>query len=156
MKLPIDPYSLEEFFVKPTDEKGHGDKVSARVPPDLSRLVEVIVASKKFPYKTSSDLFRDAIWRLAALLSPHIDSFEGTTIIARLNIMEEILKPYRAGEKLVAEIDSLGLSLLALDSLSEKKRLVGITKENLEQVSSPYWRERALKLLREKYGEYIT
>ena len=155
MNLPSDPYDLDSYFIKPTDEKGHGDKVQARVPPDLSRVVDIIISSKKFPYRTSSDFFRDAIWRLAGLLAPKVDSYEGTTIIARLSIMEEILKPVKAGELLLKEIEDLGLRLLALDNLSEKKKLVKAIEENLKKVSSDYWRDRCLRTLKERYGEYL-
>ena len=157
MKGPfVDPYDLDSFFVKPTDVKGHGEKMSARVPPDLARVVDVIISSKKFPYKASGDFIRDAVWRLASLLSPLVDSYEGTTIMARLSIMEEILKPVKAGESLIKEIEDLGLRLLSLDNLSQKKKLVKAIKENLEAVSSDYWRDRSLRLLEGKYGEYLT
>ena len=155
MNLPSDPYSLEQFFIKPTDERGHGDKVSARVPPDLSRMVEIIVHSKKFPYQTSSDFFRDAVWRLCGLLAGEVDSYEITTIMAQLGAAEEILKPVEAGEKLLKVLDNLGSRLMALDDNNERKKMVGSVGEAFGQVKDPYWRKRCLRLLKERYGEYL-
>lgn len=156
MNLPSDPYVLDQFFIKPTDERGHGDKVQARIPPDLARIVEIIVASKRFPYQTVSDLFRDSIWRLAGLLAPKVDSFELTTIIAQLRASEELLKPVEAGEKLLKVLDNLGLRLMALDSNDERKRLVKTIEKEFGRVREPYWKERALRTLKERYGEYLT
>jgi len=151
----MDPYSLDEFFVKPTDEKGHGDKVSARVPPDLARLVEVIVASRRFPYQTSSDLFRDAIWRLAGFLSTQIDSFEGTTITVKLMASEETLRFQKSHSGLLKVVDDLAVELIALDSRTEKKRVVKRIWDHFESIKEPYWKERAQRSLKEKYGEYL-
>lgn len=156
MNLPGDPYDLNQFFIKSTDERGHGNKIQARIPPDLARIVEIIVASKRFPYQTSSDLLRDSIWRLAGLLAPKVDSYELTTIMAQLSASEELLKPVEAGEKLMKVLDNLGLRLMALDSNDERKKLVGKIKEELERVREPYWKERALRTLKERYGEYFV
>lgn len=156
MNLPSDPYSLEQFFIKPTDERGHGDKVAARIPPDLARVVEIIVHSKKLPYQTSSDFFRDAVWRLAGLLAPQIDSHEITTIMGQLGAVEELLKPMEAGEKLLKVLDNMGTRLMALDDNEERKKLVARVKERISQVKDDYWRERTLRALRDRYGEYLT
>jgi len=155
MNLPQDPYDLDQFFIKPTDEKGHGNKINARVPPDLSRLVDIIVSSKMFPYKTSSDFFRDAVWRLAGLLAPRIEYHEGTTIMAKLGAVEEILRTQEAGEKLLHVVDELSQRLIMVDNTEEKKKLVGKVKKNFEQVKETYWRDRCLRTLKERFGEYL-
>jgi len=155
MNLPQDPYDLDSFFIKPTDEKGHGNKINARVPPDLSRLVDIIVSSRMFPYKTSSDFFRDAVWRLAGLLAPKIEIHEGTTIMAKLGAVEEILKTQEAGEKLLHVVDNLSQKLMMVDSVEERKKLVGKVKKNFEQVKEVYWKDRCLKALKERFGEYL-
>ena len=155
MNLPQDPYDLDSFFIKPTDERGHGDKINARVPPDLARLVDIIVSSKMFPYKTSSDFFRDAVWRLAGLLAPKIEYHEGTTIMAKLGAVEEILKVQEDGEKLLRVVDNLSQRLMVVDTIEEKRKLVGKVKKNFEQVKEVYWRDRCLRTLRERFGEYL-
>jgi len=156
MNLPSDPYALDQYFIKPTDDRGHGNKIQARIPPDLARIVDIIVASKRFPFQTTSDFFRDSIWRLAGLLAPKVDSYELTTIMAQLRASEELLKPVEAGEKLLKVLDNLGLRLMALDSNEERKRIVKRIEEEFERVKEPYWKKRALKTLKERYGEYLT
>ena len=155
MDLPQDPYSLDQFFIKPTDEKGHGNKVQARIPPDLARVVEIIAQSGKFPYRTASDFFRDSVWRLAGLLAPKVDDYESKTIMAKLRASEETLKVQEAGEGLMRVIDDLGLRLLALDDVEERKKLVGKIRREFSGVTEDYWRKRALRTLKERYGEYL-
>jgi len=155
MNLPRNPYDLDQFFIKPTDERGHGDKIQARIPPDLARIIDIIVSSKKFPYQTSSDFFRDSVWRLAGLLTPEVDRHEGRTIMAKLRAAEETLKAQEAGEGLLKVLDNLGLRLSALDSIEERKRIVAKIQKEFSTVTEGYWRERALRSLKERYGEYL-
>lgn len=155
MDLPQDPYSLDQFFIKPTDERGHGNKVQARIPPDLARVVEIIAQSGKFPYRTASDVFRDSIWRLAGLLAPRVDDYESKTIMAKLRAVEETLKAQEAGEGLMRVIDNLGLRLMALDDAEERKKLAGKVRKEFSTVTEDYWRKRALRVLKERYGEYL-
>ena len=154
--LPVDPYSLNEFFVKPTDEKGHGEKLNARVTPDLARLVEIVVASKKFPYKTSSDLFRDAIWRLCGLLAPVVDSHQASDLMTRLNMMESLNEEHEGYEKLAQVVNGLGLRLLAIKSPGHKKELIKEQFELARGIRNDYWRELIIEMIKEKYGEYLS
>jgi len=155
MKFPIDPYSLDEFFIKPTDEKGHGKKVSARITPDLGRLVEVLVSSRKFPYRTSSDLFRDAIWRLCGLLTPMADDHQASDLMTRLNMMEDLNEELLRYEKASQVINDLGLRLLAIKSLEHRKEMVKMQYKLAEGIKNDYWRETIVGMIKERYGEYL-
>lgn len=56
-------FSHEEWVVPATDAKGHSVRESVRIPPVMHRAIEVLVASKRFPYKTVGDFVRHAIYR---------------------------------------------------------------------------------------------
>lgn len=58
-------FSDEEWVCPAVDAKGHSVRESFRVPPTLHRAVEILVASKRFPYKTTGDFFRHAVYRHA-------------------------------------------------------------------------------------------
>lgn len=155
MNFPNDPYSLDEFFIKPSDEKGHGDKVQARIPPDLARMVEVLAASKKFPYKTSSDLFRDAVWRLCGLLVPVVDSHQASDLMTRLNMMEDLNEEQQGYERLSQAVNELGLRLLAIKSLEHRKKLVREQYKLAEGIKNDYWMGFITGMIKEKYGDLL-
>lgn len=155
MNFPVDPYSLDEFFIKPTDEKGHGDKVSARVTPDLGRIVEVLVSSRKFPYKTSSDLFRDAIWRLCGLLVSVVDSHQANDLMTRLNMMESLNEEQQGYERLAQAVSEMGLRLLSIRSPEHRKKLVKEQYNLAEGIKNDYWRGLITGMIKEKYGELL-
>lgn len=56
-------YSEPEWFTPGANEKGQSTRMSHRVAPEMERAVEVLVASGRFPYKTTGDLIRHAIYR---------------------------------------------------------------------------------------------
>lgn len=56
-----DNYAPNQFYVKSTDGRGHGEKMSITLPPDVLGQIGAVVESKRFPYKTSHDLVRDAV-----------------------------------------------------------------------------------------------
>jgi len=156
MQFPVDPYSLDEFYIKPTDEKGHGQKIQARITPDLARLVEILVASKRFPYKTPPDFVRDATWRLAGLLASVDDSHQASDLMTRLNMMEDLNEEQAGYERLSQVVSDLGLRLLAIRSLEHRKDLVGEQYKLAGGIKNSYWRGLITGMIREKYGEYIT
>jgi Arc/MetJ-type ribon-helix-helix transcriptional regulator len=56
-------FSEEEWQQPAADNKGHSAKVSCRVPPPVTRMIDSIVASQRFPYQTADDLLRHAVVR---------------------------------------------------------------------------------------------
>lgn len=78
--LSDDNYDPSHFYVRSTDGRGHGEKMSLTVPPDLLGRVQALIESRKFPYRTTHDLMRDALLhRLHALndivLDPNLTEF---------------------------------------------------------------------------------
>lgn len=61
-------YDPRHFYIRSTDGRGHGDKLSITVPPELLGRIGAIVEGRHWPYRTSHDLIRDAVMhRLHAL-----------------------------------------------------------------------------------------
>lgn len=61
-------FDNDEWFTPAQDSKGHSTKVWFRLPPIIARELEVILASKCFPYQTTDDLIRHAVYRHIFLL----------------------------------------------------------------------------------------
>jgi Arc/MetJ-type ribon-helix-helix transcriptional regulator len=60
-ELPLD--ELDTFIIPARDEKGVSVPVNLHIPPYLERQVEIIVASRRFPYLRVSDFVRHAVTR---------------------------------------------------------------------------------------------
>ena len=60
-------YDPDKFYIKASDQRGHSEKVSFKVPPDIYAQVMRFVADDTFPdYQTIGDVFRDAVVHLMA------------------------------------------------------------------------------------------
>ncbi len=156
MDLPENPHSLDNIFGRSTDEKGHSERIQVRVPPDIGRLCSVIVGTGKLEYETVSDLVRDAIWHRLADIVPNIDNHEGATLFAKVNAMRDVLRSQKSNEDFMQIVNTLGSSLLMLDSREERTKLVGKILKQAESITEVYWRNKCVKILKERYGEYFT
>lgn len=61
-KTSDDTYSVEKFYTRATDARGHADRVSIKVPPEMLAECERLIHSGRIPeYQTPQDIFRDAV-----------------------------------------------------------------------------------------------
>lgn len=61
---PLDwSYSEPEWFTPGHNEKGQSIRFTLRMAPEMERSVDVLLQSRRFPYKTQGDLIRHAIYR---------------------------------------------------------------------------------------------
>jgi len=54
-------YSPDKFYCQSSDVKGHGNTVSVKLPPEVLRDIQILIADGAFPpYRLPSDFIRDA------------------------------------------------------------------------------------------------
>ena len=56
-------YSTEEWLSVAQDEHGHSTRMDIRISPHMAREIQLIVQSKRFPYRTPNDFFVHAAYR---------------------------------------------------------------------------------------------
>lgn len=61
-------YSEPEWFTPGHNEKGQSIRFTLRMPPEMERAVDVLLQTRRFPYKTQGDLIRHAVYRHLFLL----------------------------------------------------------------------------------------
>jgi hypothetical protein len=76
------------IYTGASDKKGHSISLQCRVKPWIPREIQIIIESKKFKYKTSSDFIRDAIyWRLKFWMKK-IENESGINLLERKSLSE--------------------------------------------------------------------
>lgn len=69
-------YSLDDFYTKSTDGRGHGDLVHIKLAPYLLGSLRELVESPEFPaYRTLADILRDSLYHRVHYLSEHRQAF---------------------------------------------------------------------------------
>lgn len=151
---PKPKYNPQEFIFPASDAKGHSSPIGFRCRSGYLRDVDVIVASRKFPYKTGSDLMRHALHahlHYLADLEPKIP--------VRLSILDAAVELARSQQMLlkyqstVREISTTVEQLTREGLASEARKLVkNIMQEIENDPIEDAWKDRLRKELLEKYG----
>jgi len=111
-------YDESKFYTRATDKRGFSQDFHFRVAPDWLRIMEEVFDSKVFPYKTKSDIVRDALfhrlhWLRQQMLSGKQDEvavLESTANEARaymddLDRVEQVVQSVEAAARRIALID---------------------------------------------------
>lgn len=78
-------YSPERFYVKATDFRGHGERLSFKIPPDLNVQIHQMVSSAEWPdYTMPADVARDALVHLLAMRREQVSNVNMRESLDRL------------------------------------------------------------------------
>jgi hypothetical protein len=144
-----------EFRIAASDTKGHSSRNWFRCVPAMGRIVDQIVQSKVFPYRTKGDLLRHG-------LSRHIRWLESIapvrSVTAEVDTMLEILRDEEFYSDFVNVFDKLGErvnSHMSGGSVGEARRLLLNIIRNIDNMPEGYWRDRYKLEVENKYGHIL-
>ena len=145
----------KEFLVPSHDDKGHSDRVSFRVPPRIPRQVQEMVTAHKFPYKTSSDLYRHAVFEhLTRLMSmepvkSHIQQIEMANELIREEISQQKFSEFFAG------LQQAISNYLSRGDIEQASRFVTTVRAHIAEIEDEYWRDRYMQELKQRFGQLL-
>lgn len=142
-------YNLEEWNIPAADRKGHSAKLSVRWPPVISRCLEIILASRNFPYQTVDDIVRHAVVRHVYALVSRLENDGHPVDKDPLWVADAIIRTVSDSASRDAIRDSVSVARHRLDQLAsegdwaELLRLCAYIDQAIQQIpeSSP-WRQR--------------
>ncbi len=59
-------YDEHHFYLRATDSRGHGEKVTVQFPPEILAQMAKLIKDDRFPYESAADFCRDAVVHLMA------------------------------------------------------------------------------------------
>lgn len=150
-------YNPASFIVPGSDHQGHSERVWCRVQPLVERQVDVILRSKKFPFRTKGDVIRWCVVNGLRQLEAMEPSNKG--FMAQIAVIDEIMATemryhdffasFRTMEEVIGKHMSSG-------ALGEARRMLAIIKaEVLAMNDSPYWQKKCLDEIRAKFGNIL-
>ncbi len=154
----VDARTLDpnEFRVAATDNKGHTVRVFFRAQPGHAHELEVIKASKKFPYRTKGDILRHAFVRHLRWLH---NLAPIPSVLAEVDAILEIAREeeFAADFQLVFEkAGDVVARHLGRGSIGEARRFVLKVMEHIDRMPPGYWRDRYKKEAQEKWGGILA
>jgi hypothetical protein len=149
-------YDPAHFIVPASDTKGHGVRKDFRLSVSMAREIEVVVASKLFPFMDASDLLR---WCVR----------EG---LARLNAMEEVpnsvfgqaeaameiareLVYQKQYEAVFVQMDEAFQVARGHGALTEIRKLYARVQAQFQKMPEGFWRTHYLGELARRYGSMV-
>jgi hypothetical protein len=150
-------YDPDEFLVPAQDSKGHSCRELVRMPPGMERDMEILLESKRFPYRSKSDLLRHAVLRHLKWLSTLEPDFPVHYLVA-LQMMQTVATDdlYRAEmARTFHELDTRIQSLLNSGEQVEAMRMISRAKGHMESQADTPAKDRLKKAFQDRYGHFL-
>lgn len=159
-----DDVDWEDFWHPASDDKGHGAKLSCRVPPDVAEQIEIYRGSDQFKgnYRTASDLMRHALVRhlrwLSALKRRRKEAPQDAPLV-RYESICRMLREEEMAAGFTGTLDRMQQLCVALESGGHKRRAVSLAARTLREVEAMedgYWRDRWREELKTRLSRFLA
>ena len=101
------PDTPDEFVFHATDQKGHHSTLpKVAIPPEMGQLLNEIMASGDFPYRTKLDIVRDALYHRLKWLCDNQGLGHGD-LLKRIKAIDAILAEEEASSKYLQQMEAL-------------------------------------------------
>ena len=146
----------KDFQVPASDTKGHSVRITFRCPPQLHMQMEIILSSRKWPYRTDGEFLRHAMLEHCRRvmggtgIQSLLPQIEG---IARVVKMEEEQREFESvGGKVTKEATALS----SAGHVKKARALADRVMAQVEKMEDQYWREKYMKELSGKLGYLMS
>lgn len=140
----------------PADSKGVSYRLTFRVPPDLEKSIDSLIASNKFPFTTRGDVLRWVTHHGVKYLL----NLEGIASVSkRVDILTNLLNEEAAHSEFMTIFNHLEESVakyLADQAHEQATRVVAMSKHQFEKMPDGHWRERYLTELQKRFGHLLN
>ena len=135
----------DSFIIPAGDDRGHSTRLQFRCSPAYGRRIDEVVHSRKFPYKTHSDLLRHALDRHLKYLNEEAPELE--LDMATIDVINRIINRKREEIDFMNSIESLTQTVydFARETLRE-------TLEVVDQVQDEYLRDSYKDEIKKRFG----
>ena len=149
-------YDPSDFIVAPSDGKGVSYRLTFRVPPDLEKGLDQILASNKFPFTTRGDILRYATHRTIRDLEQMEQGV--ASVSKRVDILTTLLNEEASHSEFMTVFNHLEESVsryLADQAHDQATRIIAMTKYQFEGMPEGHWRDRYLSELQKRFGHLM-
>jgi hypothetical protein len=149
----LDP---SQFRVSGVDSKGHTTRIWASVQPMHAQTIDILIQSKKFPYRTRGDFIRHAIVRHIHWLEKIYKPLNSVT--GALDAMNALLRDaeFRAEfTEYLGRLNKQIKEMVAEGDISAARRLLLETIRCVETMPEGYWRDKYATAIREEHKDLL-
>lgn len=154
----LDSFTERRLVVPASDTKGRSERIYLRVPPLMIRASQMLVASKRYPWKTPGDFHRFAIMDAYRRLQRDAPA-EVVSVIGQIEAMKGLLQHEEMHAEFLGIFERMSRVLEAYrnsNAHGEARRVVAELRAQINAMPAGYWREEYRKKLKERYGNLMS
>jgi hypothetical protein len=149
-------YDPAQFIIPASDAKGHSEREWFRTQPGHDRQADIILRSKRFPFKTKGDLIRWCfVVGMERLLA--MEDIDGHWLM-QCAAMNEILRDEMYQQDFMATFEAMSRVVSKhqeMGATGEVRRLVSDMLNQVRKMPDGYWRDKFIKEIDDKFGHYL-
>lgn len=145
-------YDTAEFRVPASDSKGHNVRQWFRCQPGHDRQVELVLRTKKFPYRTKGDILRHALVRHLRWIE---EQAPVPSVMKEVDSILEIMRDEEFAQDFEVTFEKLGERInshMARGAHGEARRLLLLVNRHISAMPEGYWRDRYEQEIKARYG----
>ena len=149
-------YPPEAFIVPGQDQNGNSIREWCRVVPMLDRAMDVIFASRKFPFKSKGDLMR---WCIKVGVE-RLDEMEPVcgSVLVQVDAMMSILRDEELNHAFMTVFNTMSQTVgmhVQAQAIGEARRVVTMMRTQIGKMEDGYWKKRYMKELDTKFSHLL-
>jgi hypothetical protein len=148
-------YDPADFVIPAQDAKGHSERFQCRLQPGDDRALDVIVGSKKFPFRTKGDVGR---WAIHVGIR-RLEQMEAVpSVTAEVDAMIGILRDEMFHHEFQATFDAMDRVIsthIGAQAYGEARRVVALMRDRISKMPDGYWKEKYDAKVLEKHGHLL-
>ena len=150
--VDIDP---REFTIPATDNKGHSERVWARITPGHDRQISVVLNSHWFPYRSRGDIVRHALQKHLAWLETLAPV---PSISAQVDAINEIMRDEefnREFDEVISKLSEQVGHYLSMGNVGKARGLVSRVLSKVEMMPDSEWKDSYQKTISDRFGQLV-
>lgn len=149
-------YPPEAFIIPGQDQNGNSVREWCRVVPLLDRAMDILFASRKFPFKSKGDLMRWCI-KVGVERLEEMEPVQGS-VLAQVEAMASILRDEELNHAFLTIFNTMagtvGMHIQA-QAMGEARRVISEMHRCIAKIENEYWRGRYQQELEAKFGHLL-
>lgn len=146
----------DQFRVAARDTQGNFERMQFRGTPGLAYQADLMLNSKKFPYRTKGDIYRHALVKHLEWLH---SLKEVPSIMAQVDIINAVMLDEEIAADFQVVFEKIGERMshyMGTGAMGEARRVYLKIEKLIEDMPSGYWQKKYTKELHDRWGHILT
>lgn len=149
------PHQDDQIIFRATDKRGHYSQIRVAIPPEIAQMLETLMQTRQnLPYRTKTDVVRDALFHRLAWLQANRDMDFGEGL-HRLKAVDRILDREEGAIEFEKRIQRLKKVIDLINDEQEASNLVNEIANEVRHMPQGYWKTRYLSYLNDRYSHLL-